>query len=57
VVGGVGTLTVTKDGRTTSIPISGPPNMHQLVSGDTYAAGQLEVGLSHGLHAYSFTYG
>lgn len=57
VVGGVGTLTVTKGGRTTSIPISGPPNMHQLVSGNTNGAGQLEVGLSRGLQAYSFTYG
>ena len=31
--------------------------MHQIVSNDTGATGHLEVGLSRGLQAYSFTYG
>lgn len=57
VVGGAGTVTVTRDGTTTRIPINGPPNMRQIVSGDTYTAGRLDVGLSRGLQAYSFTYG
>ena len=33
VVGGTGTVTVTRDGETTTIPVSGPPNMRQIVDG------------------------
>ena len=33
VVGGTGTVTVTRDGETTAIPVSGPPNMRQIVVG------------------------
>ncbi len=57
VVGGTGTLTVTRDGEAKRIPATGPPNMHQIVSDDTGGNGHLEVGLSMGLQAYSFTYG
>ncbi len=57
VVGGTGTLTVTRNGERRSIPISGPPNMRQIVADDTDGAGHVEVGLSMGLQAYSFTYG
>jgi Thioredoxin like C-terminal domain len=57
VVGGTGTLTVTRNGESRSIPISGPPNMRQIVADDTAGAGHVEVGLSMGLQAYSFTYG
>jgi cytochrome c biogenesis protein CcdA/thiol-disulfide isomerase/thioredoxin len=57
VVGGTGTLTVTRDGEATRISITGPPNMHQIVSDDTGGNGHIEVGLSRGLQAYSFTYG
>ena len=57
VVGGTGTLTVTKDGEAKRISVTGPPNMHQIVSDDTGGNGHLEVGLSRGLQAYSFTYG
>lgn len=57
VVGGTGTATVTRNGRTTTIPISGPPTLHQLVSDDAAAQGHVDVGLSEGLQAYSFTYG
>jgi cytochrome c biogenesis protein CcdA/thiol-disulfide isomerase/thioredoxin len=57
VVGGTGTVTVTKDGKTTTIPVSGPPNMRQLVADDQDGAGSLEVSLSKGLQAFSFTYG
>ena len=57
VVGGTGTVTVTRDGKTTTIPVSGPPNMRQLVADDQDGAGSLEVSLSKGLQAFSFTYG
>jgi cytochrome c biogenesis protein CcdA/thiol-disulfide isomerase/thioredoxin len=57
VVGGTGTLTVTRDGEAAPISIAGPPNMHQIVSDDTGGNGHIEVGLSRRLQAYSFTYG
>jgi hypothetical protein len=57
VVGGTGTLTVTEYGETMRIPVSGPPNMHQVVSSNTSPSGHIEVQLSRDLQAYSFTYG
>ncbi|MGH3723212.1 MAG: cytochrome c biogenesis protein DipZ [Mycobacterium sp.] len=57
VVGGTGTLTVNRNGHTTRIPVAGPPNMRQIVSDDTNGSGHIEVTLSRGLRAYSFTYG
>jgi thiol-disulfide isomerase/thioredoxin len=57
VVGGTGTLTVTREGQTSRIPVAGTPNMHHIVSNDTGATGHLEVALCRGLQAYSFTYG
>jgi cytochrome c biogenesis protein CcdA/thiol-disulfide isomerase/thioredoxin len=57
VVGGTGTVTVTRDGATTTIPVSGPPNMRQIVADDENGAGHVEVSLSKGLQAFSFTYG
>ncbi|SCX28143.1 cytochrome c biogenesis protein CcdA [Mycolicibacterium fluoranthenivorans] len=57
VVGGTGTVSVTRNGGTTTIPVSGPPNMRQIVGGDAAGAGHVEVALTRGLQAYSFTYG
>jgi len=57
VVGGTGTLTVTNSGETTRIPVNGPPNMHQVVSNNSNQGGHIELQLSPGLQAYSFTYG
>lgn len=57
VVGGTGTVRVTRDGATTELTIGGPPNMRQVVADDTDGAGTLEVSLSEGLQAFSFTYG
>jgi thiol-disulfide isomerase/thioredoxin len=57
VVGGTGTVTVSRDGKTTTVPVSGPPNMRQVVADDGDGAGSLEVRLSKGLQAFSFTYG
>jgi Thioredoxin like C-terminal domain len=57
VVGGAGTVTVTRDGKTTTIPVSGAPNMRQIVTDDENGSGSVEVALSKGLQAFSFTYG
>ncbi|MCV7229431.1 cytochrome c biogenesis protein DipZ [Mycolicibacterium komossense] len=57
VVGGQGTVTVEADGKTRAIPISGPPTSHQLIGADQVGRRHLEVRLSKGLQAFSFTYG
>ena len=57
VVGGTGALTVTRDGRSVAVPISGPPTSHRIVSGDHLQSGSLEVRPDQGLQVYSFTYG
>ncbi|MGB6209408.1 cytochrome c biogenesis protein DipZ [Mycobacterium sp.] len=57
VVGGTGTMTVVRDGKTTTMPISGPPTAHRIVTGNDVARGLLDVQLSKGLQAFSFTYG
>jgi cytochrome c biogenesis protein CcdA/thiol-disulfide isomerase/thioredoxin len=57
VVGGEGDVTVTSNDETMNVPISGAPTSHQLVSGDAVTRGELEVRLSKGLQAFSFTYG
>ncbi|EUA02402.1 ahpC/TSA family protein [Mycobacterium kansasii 732] len=57
VIGGTGTLTVTRNGQTTTVPISGPPTSHQIVGGDRIDSGALELRPGKGLQVYSFTYG
>lgn len=57
VVGGTGTLTVLRDGKTTTVPVSGPPNLRQIVNDRDAHRGEIEVRLSEGLQAFSFTYG
>ena len=57
VVGGTGNLTVTRDGKTTTVPVSGPPTSRQIVGGKDVARGLLDVRLDKGLQAFSFTYG
>lgn len=57
VVGGTGTVRVTRDGVSTDLSVAGPPNMRQIVADDTDGAGSIEVSLDEGLQAYSFTYG
>jgi thiol-disulfide isomerase/thioredoxin len=56
-VGGSGTITVTAGGRTTSRHVSGAPDIYSLISKDSPERGSLEVTLSPGLNAYSFTFG
>ncbi|MGA8545718.1 MAG: cytochrome c biogenesis protein DipZ [Mycobacterium sp.] len=57
VVGGTGTMTVVRDGKTTAVAVSGPPTSHQIVNGNDVARRLLDVRLSKGLQAFSFTYG
>jgi cytochrome c biogenesis protein CcdA/thiol-disulfide isomerase/thioredoxin len=56
-VGGTGTITATVDGKTTSYPVSGAPNIYTLVNVPTEERSSLKVTLSPGLSAYSFTFG
>ena len=57
VVGGTGTVSVTRDGRTETTQVSGPPTAHQIVTGDAVAAGHIDVRVDEGLQVFSFTYG
>jgi thiol-disulfide isomerase/thioredoxin len=58
VVGGTGTLTVTRDQQTTTTQISGPPTLHQIASsGDATRRDQLDMRVSKGLQVFSFTFG
>jgi len=57
VVGGTGTLTVTRDGRTTTTPIGGPPTLHRIVGDDAARRDQLDMRVSKGLQVFSFTFG
>ena len=57
VVGGTGTVTVTRDGTSSALPISGPPTSRQIVAGDRVAPGTLELRPGPGLQIYSLTYG
>jgi cytochrome c biogenesis protein CcdA/thiol-disulfide isomerase/thioredoxin len=57
VVGGTGSLTVVRDGKTATVPVSGPPTSHQIVATDNVARDSLDVRVSKGLQVFSFTYG
>ncbi len=57
VVGGSGNLEVTHNGKTTELPIDGPPQSHQIAAGNDVAKGALQVHPSPGLQVFSFTYG
>ncbi|MBX9640999.1 MAG: cytochrome c biogenesis protein DipZ [Mycobacteriaceae bacterium] len=57
VVGGTGILTVTRDGKTTTVPIEGPPTSRPIVADPRQSAGTIEVRPSKGLQVFSFTYG
>ncbi|BBX40351.1 cytochrome c biogenesis protein DipZ [Mycobacterium simiae] len=57
VVGGTGTLTVTRDGQTTTTPIGGVPTLHQIVGDDGAHRDQLDMQVSKGLQVFSFTFG
>lgn len=57
VVGGTGTVTVTRNGQSNRIRVSGPPNMRKVVGGDSQGTGHVDIELTPGLQAYSLTYG
>lgn len=57
VLGGEGTVTLTLDGKSTSFEVSGTPNSYPLIPLGDSKKGTLEVTLSEGLEAYSFTFG
>jgi cytochrome c biogenesis protein CcdA/thiol-disulfide isomerase/thioredoxin len=57
-VGGTGTLTVTDSAGTRTIPVSGPPDIRDVLKpGGGYRNGTVTITLSRGLTAYSFTFG
>jgi cytochrome c biogenesis protein CcdA/thiol-disulfide isomerase/thioredoxin len=58
VVGGNGSLTMARGQQTTTTEISGPPTLHQIVSGgETARRDQLDMRVSKGLQVFSFTFG
>ena len=57
VVGGTGTITVTRGGKTTVTSIGGAPTLHQIVADDAAHRDQLDMQVSKGLQVFSFTFG
>jgi hypothetical protein len=57
VVGGAGTITVTRGGTTTTTAIDGAPTLHQIVADDAARRDQLDMRVSKGLQVFSFTFG
>ncbi|OBH83447.1 cytochrome c biogenesis protein CcdA [Mycobacterium scrofulaceum] len=57
VVGGTGTLTVSRDGKTTTTAIGGAPTLHPIVSDEAARSDQLDMRISPGLQVFSFTFG
>jgi cytochrome c biogenesis protein CcdA/thiol-disulfide isomerase/thioredoxin len=56
-VGGTGTLTVTADGTTKVIRVSGAPDIYTVATNQPARDGTVTIALSPGLAAYSFTFG
>jgi cytochrome c biogenesis protein CcdA/thiol-disulfide isomerase/thioredoxin len=57
VAGGTGSLVVTHDGKTTTLPIDGPPQARQIAGGNDVIRGSLQVRPSPSVEVFSFTYG
>jgi len=60
VVGGTGTITVTRGGQTTATAIGGPPTLHRVAgsnAGETAHRDQLDMQVGKGLQVFSFTFG
>jgi thioredoxin family protein len=60
VIGGTGTITVTRGGTTTTTAIGGAPTLHQIVGdnpGDTAHRDQFDMRVGRGLQVFSFTFG
>ncbi|WP_375399254.1 cytochrome c biogenesis protein CcdA [uncultured Amnibacterium sp.] len=56
-VGGTGTLTVQRGGRTTHFAVSGAPNITAVVDDTKASRDTVRITLSKGLSVYSFTFG
>ena len=56
-VGGTGTLTVSADGTSTVIRVSGAPDIYTVATEQPAGDGTVTIRLSPGLQAYSFTFG
>jgi cytochrome c biogenesis protein CcdA/thiol-disulfide isomerase/thioredoxin len=57
VVSGEGMIDVVRDGKTTSVPVSGTPTLYKIVDDTDIREGKLEVRIPEGIQAYSFTFG
>ncbi|MFJ9900799.1 cytochrome c biogenesis protein CcdA [Streptomyces sp. NPDC091280] len=58
VLGGTGTVTVLIDGKTMkTVPVSGTPTLYRLVDERTARTAHLELRVTPGIQAYSFTFG
>jgi hypothetical protein len=57
VVGGTGSVDVTRDGTTHTLPIDGPPQARQIADNSAVVRTSLEVHPSPGVEVFSFTYG
>ena len=57
VLGGEGTVTLNVNGKKTTFEVTGTPNSYPLIPKGQSQTGTLEVTLSDGLEAYSFTFG
>jgi cytochrome c biogenesis protein CcdA/thiol-disulfide isomerase/thioredoxin len=57
VLGGSGTVTLTRGGVSTTIDVSGPPQSYSLIPRGTQSSGTLVVSVMPGVDAYSFTFG
>ena len=58
VLGGQGTVTVTRDGRQTAVlPVNGVPQLYPLVNDPADRDSTLELAASPGVQAYDFTFG
>ncbi len=57
VIGGTGTITVSRAGQTTTTAIDGPPTLHQIVADPAAGRDQLDMQVSAGVQVFSFTFG
>lgn len=57
VLAGEGEVTVVTDGTSRTISVSGTPKSYELIPAGSESSGELEVRVSRGVQAFSFTFG
>ncbi|MFJ4170918.1 cytochrome c biogenesis protein DipZ [Paenarthrobacter sp. NPDC089714] len=57
VVSGEGSLGVIRDGKASTVAVSGTPTLYKIVDDSEIREGSLEVRVPQGIQAYSFTFG